>query len=295
VDAPPGVTASRMPGARPRVIATDLDGTLLRSDGSVSARTVAALEAAAAQGIPTLLVTARPPRWLHGLSELIGAHGIAICGNGAFVYDVAARRVVEAHLFDRDELAAVVGDLRAHIPEVKIAAECPSGLWVEPGWPNPHREADAHRRTGAIEELLASEHPDDGVGKLLGLARGRSTADFLAAVHASVGDRAVLAYSGAFGLAELNPPGVTKAAGLARWCDEYGIRAAEVWAFGDMPNDLPMLRWAGRSFAVANADAEVLSAATDRCPANDDDGVAQIIEQVLSASGAGPHVAEPGK
>lgn len=270
-----------MPAARPRVIATDLDGTLLRSDGTVSARTLSALEAAAAQGIPTLLVTARPPRWLHGLSDLIGAHGIAICGNGAFVYDVAARRVVEAHLFDRDELAAVVADLRAHIPGVMIAAECPSGLWVEPGWPNPHREADAHRRAGAIEELLASEHPDDGVGKLLGLARGRSTADFLAAVRASVGDRAVLAYSGAFGLAELNPPGVTKAAGLARWCDEHGIRAAEVWAFGDMPNDLPMLRWAGRSFAVANADDEVLAAASDRCPANDEDGVAQIIEQVL--------------
>ncbi|HNQ07055.1 MAG TPA: HAD family hydrolase [Tetrasphaera sp.] len=270
-----------MPAARPRAIATDLDGTLLRSDGSVSPRTIAALEAAAAQGIPAILVTARPPRWLHGLSDLVGAHGIAICGNGAFVYDVAARRVLEAHLFDRDQLTAVVGDLRAHIPGVMIAAECPSGLWVEPGWPNPHREADAHRRAGPIEDLLASEHPEDGVGKLLGLAKGLTTGDFLAAVRASVGERAVLAYSGAFGLAELNPPGVTKAAGLARWCADHGIPAQEVWAFGDMPNDLPMLRWAGRSFAVANADPEVLAVASDHCPANDEDGVAQVIERAL--------------
>lgn len=283
MDAPPGVTTSRMPPARPRAIATDLDGTLLRNDGSVSPRTVAALEAAAAQGIPTILVTARPPRWLHDLTALVGAHGIAICGNGAFVYDVAARHVVESHVFDGAQLASVVDDLRAHIPGVMIAAECPSGLWVEPGWPNPHRESDAQRRAGPIEELLASDRPEDGIGKLLGLVRGWSTADFLAAVQDSVGDRAVLAYSGAFGLAELNPPGVTKAAGLARWCAEHVIPAQEVWAFGDMPNDLPMLQWAGRSFAVANADPEVLATATDRCAANEADGVAQVIELMLGS------------
>ncbi|MFN8097902.1 MAG: HAD family hydrolase [Dermatophilaceae bacterium] len=270
---------------RPRVIATDLDGTLLRSDGSVSARTVEALEEAAAYGILTVLVTARPPRWLHELGHVVGDHGIAICGNGAFVYDVAARRVTEAHVFDRAEFAALVADLRADLPGIRLAAECVSGLWVEAGWPNPHREIDVdQRRQGPLEELVASSDPEDGVGKLLGLIRGWEPADFLAAVGLSVGSRAVLAYSGAFGLAELNPPGVTKAAALERWCAERGIGREEVWAFGDMPNDLPMLRWAGRSFAVANADPEVLAATTDRCPANDEDGVARAIEALLVGS-----------
>ncbi len=263
----------------PRVVATDLDGTLLRSDGSVSARTVAALDSAAAYGIRTVLVTARPPRWMHDLAHVVGDHGIAICGNGAFIYDVAARRVVEAHVFAPDALAEVVADVRAAVPGIRLAAECVSGLWVEAGWPNPHREVDVdRRRQGPLADLLASDDPQDGVGKLLGLVRGWAAPDFLAAVQEAVGDRAVLAYSGAFGLAELNPPGVTKAAALERWCAELGIAREEVWAFGDMPNDLPMLRWAGRSFAVANADPEVLAVTTDRCPSNDEDGVAQVIE-----------------
>ena len=76
-----------------------------------------------------------------------------------------------------------------------------------------------------------------------------------------VGDRAVVAFSGAGGLAEVSAKGVTKAAALAGWCAELGIDAGEVWAFGDMPNDLPMLTWAGRSFAVANAHDDVLAAA----------------------------------
>ncbi|MBK6887120.1 MAG: HAD-IIB family hydrolase [Tetrasphaera sp.] len=273
-----------MPTPRPRVIATDLDGTLLRSDGSVSPRTVSALNRAAAQGILTVLVTARPPRWLHDLAHLVGEHGIAICGNGAFVYDVAARDVVEAHVFDPADVGDLVASLRADIPGILLAAESVSGLWVESGWPNPHRELDLdRRRQGPIEDLLASPAETDRIGKLLGLVRGLPAAEFLAAVAASVGERAVLAYSGAFGLAELNPPGVTKAAGLERWCAERGLGPEDVWAFGDMPNDLPMLQWAGRSFAVANAEPAVRAVTTDHCPANDDDGVAAVIDAVLSA------------
>ncbi len=95
-----------------------------------------------------------------------------------------------------------------------------------------------------------------------------------------VGDRANLAYSGAHGLAEITGPGVTKATGLARWAATLGVGAESVWAFGDMPNDLPMLRWAGRSYAVANAHPDVLTAATHRCPANSDDGVATVLESL---------------
>src|SRR3954447_15626480 len=79
---------------RPRLVATDLDGTLLRSDGTGSARTAAALKAVQAAGGRTVLVTARPPRWLDGLAHLVGDGGVAICGNGAFVYDVPHRRVL---------------------------------------------------------------------------------------------------------------------------------------------------------------------------------------------------------
>ncbi|MGH3496499.1 MAG: HAD family hydrolase [Nocardioidaceae bacterium] len=114
------------------------------------------------------------------------------------------------------------------------------------------------------------------------LARCDSVApsEFHRRVAAVVGDRAVPAYSGASGLAEISAAGVTKAAALASWCTDLGIDQGEVWAFGDMPNDLPMLAWAGRSYAVANAHPDVLAMADRRCGSNDDDGVAEVLEQL---------------
>ena len=99
-----------------------------------------------------------------------------------------------------------------------------------------------------------------------------------------VGDRGIVAFSGAGGLAEISAPGVTKAAALESWCTDLGIGAEDVWAFGDMPNDLPMILWAGTSFAVANAHPDVVAAADHVCPSNDEDGVAQILERLLEPS-----------
>jgi hydroxymethylpyrimidine pyrophosphatase-like HAD family hydrolase len=106
---------------------------------------------------------------------------------------------------------------------------------------------------------------------------------FMGAVGDVVGHRAELAYSGGGGLAELLAPGVSKASALARWCAHQGIDAADVWAFGDMPNDLPMLRWAGRGHAVANAHPEVLATADAVVASNDDDGVARVLESLLTS------------
>ena len=97
-----------------------------------------------------------------------------------------------------------------------------------------------------------------------------------------VGDRAQIAFSGATGLAEITAPGVTKAAALMTWTAEHDIAREDVWAFGDMPNDLPMLRWAGRSFAVANAHPQVLDEVDEVCRSNDDDGVAEVLEELVS-------------
>ena len=104
------------------------------------------------------------------------------------------------------------------------------------------------------------------VGKLLGRHPTMSEEEFLARVAEVVGDRGIVAYSGAGGLAEISAPGVTKAAALESWCTDLGIDAADVWAFGDMPNDLPMIVWAGTSFAVANAHPDVIAAADHVCP-----------------------------
>jgi Cof subfamily protein (haloacid dehalogenase superfamily) len=262
----------------PRLVASDLDGTLLRTDGSVSARTAAAWSAAADAGIETVIVTARPPRWLHDLEGVVGPRGTAICGNGAFVYEVATRRMLETHCFEAGVVDAIVADLRRAVPAVTFAAEWATGPFVADDYRDPHRDRAAERVVrGSWREVAA-----EPVGKLLALAPHLPLEEFLTVVEQVVGDRGHLHFSGAHGLAEVNAPGVTKAAGLERWATGLGIAPHEVWAFGDMPNDLPMLEWAGIGWAVANGHELVRSAADRECPANDDDGVAHVLQVVLA-------------
>lgn len=260
----------------PRLIATDLDGTLLRSDGSVSARSVAALRAVAEAGIETVLVTARPPRWLDELAHVVGARGVAICGNGAFRYDVAERRVFGERTIAREVVSEIVRDLRDQVPGTGFAAERHNGLAAESMFAAIHDHPEDLVTTSEIELL-----EDAAVGKLLARNPHLTDEEFIEVATQVVGDRAIVAFSGAGGLAEISAVGVTKAAALADWCTELDISAGEVWAFGDMPNDLPMLTWAGRSFAVANAHEQVHAAVTDHCPGNDEDGVAVTLERLL--------------
>ena len=265
---------------RPRLVATDLDGTLLRSDGTGSERTAEALRAVQAAGIRTVLVTARPPRWLDGLAHLVGDGGVALCGNGAFVYDVRSRRVLSHHGIQSDVVRAIVADLRRELPGVTFAAERASGFALEDDYVSLH-PVPAGALRGPIET-----RGGEPVGKLLARHPAMTEAEFFARIAEVIGDRGIVAYSGAGGLAEISAPGVTKAAALQSWCAGLGITAGDVWAFGDMPNDLPMIAWAGTSFAVANAHPDVVAAADHVCPANDDDGVAQTLETLLpSASG----------
>ncbi|HEU4331287.1 MAG TPA: Cof-type HAD-IIB family hydrolase [Lapillicoccus sp.] len=261
---------------RPRLVASDLDGTLLRSDGTGSERTAAALKAVQAEGIRTVLVTARPPRWLDGLAHLVGDGGVAICGNGAFVYDVPSRTVLSHKGIEPTAFAEIVADLRRELPGVTFAAERATGFALEEAYESQHPvPVDALR--GPIDTS-----GDGVIGKLLGRHPVMSDDEFRERVADVVGERGIVAYSGAGGLAEISAPGVTKAAGLESWCAELGIGAADVWAFGDMPNDLPMIVWAGTSFAVANAHPDVIAAADHVCPSNDEDGVAQVLEGLVS-------------
>lgn len=274
-----GMAPAPVPGrterARPRLVASDLDGTLLRDDGTLSARTAAVLEALADAGVEVVLVTARPPRWVDHLTFL-PAHGIVICVNGAVVYDVAHRRVLE-HLAMTDDLVhALATDLRRTMPDAVFAAERPGGFAVETAFRSHHPVPDDVVRAHRIEETL-----DGATVKLLLRSPSTPDDDLVGVVDRVLAGRAVVMHSGADGLAEVHHPAVSKAAALERWAARRGIVASDVWAFGDMPNDLPMLDWAGRGFAVANAHPAVLSAADEVCGANEDDGVAAVLEVLL--------------
>ncbi|MGW7350195.1 Cof-type HAD-IIB family hydrolase [Streptomyces sp. NPDC054784] len=287
--APAAVSASRY-GPRPRLIATDLDGTLLHDDKSVSARTVRALAAAEEAGVEVFFVTGRPTRWMGVVSEHVHRHGLAICANGAAVVDLhRGGETVRVRPLERADALTVVDALRAAAPGVCFAVERSGGVDHEPEY--PQYALDPGGAVAPAEKLLAESAADrdgrtlsDGpVLKLLARHPDLDPDDFLALGRTHAGAHAEFTRSSPSALLEISAPGVSKASTLAQCCAERGIGPDEVVAFGDMPNDLEMLAWAGRSYAMANAHPAVLAATTDRTVSNEEDGVAVAIEELLAA------------
>jgi Cof subfamily protein (haloacid dehalogenase superfamily) len=256
--------------------ATDLDGTLLRSDGSVSARSRAALAAAEGAGALVVLVTGRPPRWMAPVAAATGHRGLAVCANGAIVYDLATETIVRDRPIEPAVAAEVVAALRASLPEVTFAVERGLDFGREPAY-RPPKSAASDVVVEAVEALVAAP-----VSKLLARHPTMGADEMLALVRKVVGETATATHSSAAGLIEISAAGVSKAVALAELADEHGRGASDAVAFGDMPNDLPLLAWAGHAVAVANAHADVLAAADEVTASNDDDGVALVVERLLA-------------
>ncbi|GGX82265.1 HAD hydrolase family protein [Streptomyces minutiscleroticus] len=279
----PRTPASPLP---PRLIATDLDGTLLRDDKSVSKRTVAALAAAEEAGIDVFFVTGRPARWMDVVSDHVHGHGLAICGNGAAVVDLhdgpGAHRFVKIRELLPKTALDVVTLLRAAAPGTAFAVERTGGLHHEPTYPPLH--VDPSESVAPAEDLLADDAAGAGqpVLKVLAFHPTLGPDAFLRLARTAVGDRAMITRSSPSALLEISGPGVSKASTLALCCAERGISHEQVVAFGDMPNDVEMLTWAGTSYAMGNAHPDVIAAASGRTVANNEDGVAVVIERILA-------------
>ncbi|HET7683078.1 MAG TPA: HAD family hydrolase [Marmoricola sp.] len=260
-----------------RLVATDLDGTLVRSNGTVSDRTRRALDAAEDAGIDVVFVTGRPLRWAREVFHHVGGHGQAVISNGALVWDVGRDRPLQVRGLAPETAVEVADRLRAAIPGSAFAVETLAGIGLEDDFLERYPVPDGSRR-GALEDLLSDREP---VVKILARHEQLSPQEFWDAADELVGDLVETTWSSAGTLLEMSARGVTKASTLALLADERGVGAEDVVAFGDMPNDLPMLEWAGTSYAMANAHPTVLAAADDVAPGNDDDGVAVVLERIL--------------
>lgn len=248
------------PRARVRLVATDLDGTLLGPDGRISDADAEALLAAARTGVHIVVATGRPARWLDCLAPIREARPHVIASNGAVVHDLAARRTVRRLPLDRATLEHLAGVLRAEFPDAHLGIEHGERFGCEPGWafdPDP-ASVPVVDDPGVVvvapwSDLLDHVHP---VVKLLALLPHGDADACAEAASGVVGEHAVVTHSARPGerpLLEISAPGVSKAGTLAAFCAALGVSPAEVAAFGDMPNDLAMLDFAGRAFAMGNA------------------------------------------
>ncbi|WP_199881099.1 Cof-type HAD-IIB family hydrolase [Streptomyces kebangsaanensis] len=289
-DNAPVTSATRQPetpaaALPPRLIATDLDGTLLRDDKSVSPRTIAALAAAEEAGIEVFFVTGRPARWMDVVSDHVHGHGLAICGNGAAVVDLhggpGAHRFVKVRELAREIALDAVRLVREAVPGTVYAVEQTYGFYQEPAYPKLHMEIPD--TLAPAEELLAPDGAGAGqpILKILAYHPTLDPDAFLTVARLAVGEHATITRSSPSALLEISGPDVSKASTLALCCTERGISHEEVVAFGDMPNDIEMLTWAGRSYAMGNAHPDAIAAASGMTFANNEDGVAAVIEQML--------------
>ena len=248
--------SSRKTTEQVRLVASDLDGTLLRSDGSVSERTLAALARTIEAGIHFVLVSARSPGWLAPEAARLGLDGIDICANGAVVYDYEAERVLIHRPLEPETARELVHGLRLAAPGVVFGCERPSGFVAEPAY------RPLYPGRGSIPRIDALVFTAEPVTKLVLQHSELPQTELHALVSDLAGELVEASYSGA-GLVEVAAAGVNKGSALAELCDDLEINRSEVIACGDMPNDVSMLAWAGLGIAVANAHAEVLAVADE--------------------------------
>jgi len=267
-----------------RVIATDLDGTLLGEDGLVSEGNAAALRAARDAGITVVAATGRSRMTSVPLLEPCGAVAVAVCSNGAVIADPNRHETLHTRPIGADALSALVDRLCRALPGVGFGWELEGRFSWDEAFVRMRPRADAQRVLGGESDSW----PDftiEPVFKVLVQHPDLERDALLAAILEHAPAEVTVAASGAT-FVEVTGEGVDKASGLAWVCDRLGVDRRDVLAVGDHVNDLAMLGWAGHPVAMANAHPAVLAVTARRAPSNVDDGVAAIVAEVLAADAA---------
>ena len=249
-----------------RLAAIDLDCTLLRSDGTIGERTKRAVRETS---LDVVLVTARGPLTIHDIAAELGVAGRAICSNGALVVDLASQTIVGQRLLESEVALRLVHELRERLPGIRFAVEH-ERFAHEPGFSAWDWTPPAGTRVADVVELLA-----DPATKLILRHAAHETVAIQDLARELVGEHLTVVASGSEAV-EVTAAGVNKATAVA----ELGVPPEAVIAFGDYPNDIPLLTWAGRGVAMGNAHADVLAIADEVTATNDEDGVALVLERL---------------
>ncbi|WP_072687185.1 Cof-type HAD-IIB family hydrolase [Rhodococcus marinonascens] len=270
-----------------RLLASDLDGTLLRSDRVISPRTAQAMEEARQAGVEVVWATARARHSVHELAQSCGFRGKAICANGAVVLDLAdGTPVITATTTIAMASAAVaMNRVRALMPGVVFANVGPTRFVAEPAYAALCEFADHHRHPHemTLSELLPSM--EEPLVKIVARHPEVPGVELYRATLAAGVEGIEVTHSGARYM-EMAASGVSKASALAELCAVEGIGSFEVAVVGDAINDVPMLMWAGTALCPSNAIPEVQALADRMLPSNDEDGVASYLEELVGVKRA---------
>jgi Cof subfamily protein (haloacid dehalogenase superfamily) len=259
----------------PKLIALDVDGTLLTSTGELHARTIAAIARVRRHGVAVAIATGRP---VDAIGSLAGLADFLVAGNGTTVVSVVDDAVgpyIYDRIVTRQRATPIVHAIRAMVPDVGFALVTANEMVNEAGFELilPH-EAPIGRRVGDVLEADGDDfrsivvfHPD------------RSAAELIEMINPMLLPELEMRYAG-LDAGEISEPDVDKAKTLAWLADHLGLAQHEVWAFGDGANDNEMLAWAGRGHAMGNAGAELKALANVVVPTNDDHGVAVTLDRI---------------
>ena len=265
-------------GKRPKLIGTDLDGTIVANYGFISERTKIAFTAANAAGIHIYFVTGRPIRWMTEIKENFN-FGLGICGNGAMLYDFLNEKILEEWLFSVEAQLETVKRLRKVIPPVTFAVEVNQQFAREkkyvPRWDIGADNVGVEQieeviTAPALKILARCQNSEFSSDEMLALA-SKELAGIATVTHSNSTDS----------LLEISADGVSKGATLAKMASRHGLTADDCVTFGDNPNDFSMLTWASRSWAMADGHPDLMQHAKYQTDAHQEDGVAKVIERLL--------------
>lgn len=264
---------------RPKLIASDLDGTIVSHKGVISQRTIDTFTRARDLGVHIFFVTGRPPRWMSEIREAFGFGG-AICCNGAMLYDLINDAVLEEWMISVDVQLEVVRRMRIAMPEMSFAVESNDHYYREiayvPKWDvgldnvGIERIEDAIKRP-ALKILGRCSNHEFTSDKMVEVAH-RELSELVTVTHSTSRDS----------LIEISALNVSKGTTLAIVAERLGLTADDCVSFGDNPNDFSMLQWATRSYAMSDGHPDAPLFAKSVAEPCEADGVAKIIEELLN-------------
>ncbi|MFY8169020.1 MAG: HAD family hydrolase [Candidatus Nanopelagicus sp.] len=265
-------------GKRPKLIATDLDGTIVAHYGFISDRTKIAFAAAHAAGIHIYFITGRPIRWMKEIKENFN-FGLGVCGNGALLYDFINEKVLEEWSFSVEAQLETVKRLRQVIPPVSFATEIGEDFLREKKYVPRWDIGEDNVGVDLIEEVITAP----ALKMLARCSDGEFSSDEMLALASKAleGIATVTHSNSTDSLLEISAVGVSKGATLSRVAGRLGLTADDCVTFGDNPNDFSMLSWASRSWAMADGHPDLMKYAKFQTDPHQEDGVAKVIEQLL--------------